>query len=193
MSAVTVEKLTSVIFDSAGTELGRYNHTPLLIEGDGDGIVVPIDFGDLGGISRLQVTISSDPSYTDIGFGIDNIEFSLDPPEPPEDTDGDGVIDTEDNCINEWNPDQADSDSDNIGDACDIDELRQQMDEMNLLLESLVDENALLQERVTTLEDQVINHSHSYLTGEKDKDNSILTSTGRAKVPAAPEPVPSNK
>jgi hypothetical protein len=32
------------------------------------------------------------------------------------------VIDPEDNCINEWNPDQADSDMDNIGDACDIDE-----------------------------------------------------------------------
>ena len=35
------------------------------------------------------------------------------------DTDGDGVIDTEDNCVNDKNTDQLDSDGDGIGDACE--------------------------------------------------------------------------
>jgi len=36
------------------------------------------------------------------------------------DTDGDGVLDNLDNCPTISNPDQADSDSDGIGDACDV-------------------------------------------------------------------------
>ncbi len=36
------------------------------------------------------------------------------------DSDGDGVPDLEDNCINTPNPDQADSDADGVGDSCDL-------------------------------------------------------------------------
>jgi len=40
--------------------------------------------------------------------------------QPPEqDSDGDGVPDSIDNCIYTYNPDQADSDGDGVGDACD--------------------------------------------------------------------------
>ena len=35
------------------------------------------------------------------------------------DSDGDGVFDDTDNCINTVNPNQADSDNDGLGDACD--------------------------------------------------------------------------
>ncbi len=44
-------------------------------------------------------------------------------PDPPDesDSDGDGVLDTIDNCPTVANADQADSDGDSIGDACDTD------------------------------------------------------------------------
>lgn len=38
---------------------------------------------------------------------------------PPRDTDGDGVPDVSDNCVAVANPGQADSDGDDLGDACD--------------------------------------------------------------------------
>ena len=38
------------------------------------------------------------------------------------DTDGDGIVDSEDNCPNTPNPNQEDYDNDNIGDACDQDD-----------------------------------------------------------------------
>lgn len=40
----------------------------------------------------------------------------------PADTDGDGVNDDEDNCINDANPDQANNDGDAEGDVCDADD-----------------------------------------------------------------------
>jgi hypothetical protein len=38
----------------------------------------------------------------------------------PADTDGDGIPDSEDNCIMTYNPDQTDSDGDGIGDECEV-------------------------------------------------------------------------
>ncbi|MBN1765130.1 MAG: hypothetical protein JW860_07725, partial [Sedimentisphaerales bacterium] len=38
---------------------------------------------------------------------------------PPSDSDEDGVYDEEDNCPNDYNPDQDDSDDDTLGDVCD--------------------------------------------------------------------------
>ena len=40
-------------------------------------------------------------------------------PDPPVDTDGDGVADDTDNCLNDANSDQVDVDGDGEGDACD--------------------------------------------------------------------------
>ncbi|MCG3131231.1 MAG: hypothetical protein FLDDKLPJ_02009 [Phycisphaerae bacterium] len=39
--------------------------------------------------------------------------------QPDEDSDGDGVLDCDDNCVNAGNADQSDSDGDGFGDACD--------------------------------------------------------------------------
>lgn len=44
----------------------------------------------------------------------------VDVPEPPGDSDGDGVADDVDNCPSVPNPDQADSDGDGTGDACEV-------------------------------------------------------------------------
>lgn len=49
-------------------------------------------------------------------------------PPPPEDMDGDGVADAEDNCVDTPNPDQADYDNDGIGDLCDVPDNRIRID-----------------------------------------------------------------
>jgi hypothetical protein len=41
--------------------------------------------------------------------------------DPPGDSDWDGVLDVEDNCVGANNPDQSDVDGDGIGDMCDLD------------------------------------------------------------------------
>ena len=43
-------------------------------------------------------------------------------PEDETDSDGDGFIDTNDNCVNVANPSQTDTDGDGLGDACDPDD-----------------------------------------------------------------------
>lgn len=40
-------------------------------------------------------------------------------PPPPPDRDNDGVPDVKDNCVDKYNPDQADDDHNGIGNACD--------------------------------------------------------------------------
>ena len=39
----------------------------------------------------------------------------------PEDSDGDGIPNSTDNCPNDSNPGQEDEDGDDVGDACDDD------------------------------------------------------------------------
>jgi Thrombospondin type 3 repeat len=48
------------------------------------------------------------------------VSIDATPPDAPPDTDGDSVVDPEDNCPANSNPDQADCDGDATGDACDL-------------------------------------------------------------------------
>ena len=48
-------------------------------------------------------------------------ECVADGDDTPTDSDGDGVPDADDNCVDAVNPDQADSDGDGVGDACEGD------------------------------------------------------------------------
>lgn len=52
----------------------------------------------------------SDASVADLDGAVDG---------PPDDIDGDGVVNAADNCPAESNPTQADEDADTLGDACD--------------------------------------------------------------------------
>lgn len=82
-------------------------------------------------IAALKRLISSDGLVLDSGtlmfsdssgdvlrvtFTVDTIELEV------ADSDGDGILDDADNCPDVANPDQADFDSDGIGDACDTDD-----------------------------------------------------------------------
>jgi C1A family cysteine protease/putative hemolysin len=49
----------------------------------------------------------------------DGILYVLDPAIPPQDSDGDGILDSGDNCRFVANPDQSDLDQDLVGDLCD--------------------------------------------------------------------------
>ena len=53
-------------------------------------------------------------------LGCQDTPGTPNPCDPADDTDGDGVPDCADNCIDVQNPDQADCDNDGEGDACDI-------------------------------------------------------------------------
>jgi len=61
----------------------------------------------------LRFRMGTDGGFASVGWHIDSIESQS------QDRDGDGVVDSADNCPNKANPDQADTDGDGIGDACD--------------------------------------------------------------------------
>jgi hypothetical protein len=69
-----------------------------------------------GPLTRLEF---GDLSVDDrVGAYVDNVSLVF-VSAPPGDTDGDGVDDSTDNCVNAANNDQTDTDGDGLGDVCD--------------------------------------------------------------------------
>ncbi len=68
-------------------------------------------FNDVGKYS-VKLTVTDSKGYWDAEIKTDFIEVGVD-------TDGDGIIDSHDNCPSISNPDQMDLDNDGIGDVCD--------------------------------------------------------------------------
>lgn len=62
----------------------------------------------------------SDGSWQYCGWNIDDLEISAYVCNATADSDGDGIIDIEDNCPQVYNPDQENADSDAVGDSCDL-------------------------------------------------------------------------
>ncbi len=67
-------------------------------------------------IAELVDDIDGEARTTPFDIGADEVVVAITP-----DTDGDGVVDTQDNCILIINPDQRDSNADGFGNICDAD------------------------------------------------------------------------
>ncbi len=97
------------------------NTIPIRIErGEEQQITIEVDVDKAPmGNNEVQVLIhSNDTTNSPYGSGVyvtTNITEWID-------SDGDGIVDDEDNCINLSNPNQRNTDGDSLGDACDPDD-----------------------------------------------------------------------
>ncbi len=66
---------------------------------------------------QVRFTANDDNAQSIVEAGIDAFSVFYIECSPP-DGDGDGIPDSDDNCPDNFNPDQADTDGDDIGDAC---------------------------------------------------------------------------
>jgi subtilisin-like proprotein convertase family protein len=82
-----------------------------------EGSLSAFDGEDSSGVWTLEVTDGFSQDTGDLQWWSLELCGEAEP-----DGDGDGVGDTVDNCPSDYNPDQADTDSDGLGDVCDPDD-----------------------------------------------------------------------
>ncbi|MFT7623427.1 MAG: hypothetical protein ACI9WU_002610 [Myxococcota bacterium] len=106
----------------ATTGDGGDNETTDATGGDDTGATTE---GETGGDDTTGTAATDgqgdDTGGTDEGGAATTGGTGIVPPLPPQDTDGDGVPDKNDNCVFEANPEQLDLDEDMVGDTCDPD------------------------------------------------------------------------
>ena len=86
---------------------------PLLIQ---TGYVIDVNLDIESGYYDSSYRVEYFFNDSDTPYDVREINFIT-----PVDFDGDGIINSEDNCVGVSNPDQEDSDGDGIGDVCDND------------------------------------------------------------------------
>jgi hypothetical protein len=128
LSEVAIAPDNSVLFTAGGASFGEPGWVRGYDPVDGSflwNVDIPFEEGAMQGVNTITQTFSADSRtvYFTTRFGGDavdgyvyavNIDIA-----PFVDTDGDGILDINDNCIDVPNPDQTDSDGDGLGDACD--------------------------------------------------------------------------
>jgi Thrombospondin type 3 repeat len=110
---------------TAGTSLNVVNAAPLTNAANWTSIAaVPVTPGQLtiGHTYRIKIVTALNLPASVIpsaSLDYDNVDLRATTTPVGVDTDGDGVLDTTDNCVNVANPFQQDNDGDGIGNACD--------------------------------------------------------------------------